>query len=66
MQYFPNHKRVRWVPLAYALEGATKTEYKFGSFERLLCPDNSDSNFIAGFKLANEMLKKTCEAVVTP
>lgn len=37
-------------------------KYKFGSLERLLCPGNVHTNFIANLEQIMEILKKICRS----
>lgn len=55
-----------WFHCRFLIKGAIETKYKFGLLERWLCPDNSDTSFVADFSKITEILKKACEAVATP
>lgn len=48
-----------------SLKRAVNTKYKFGSSERLHCPNNIKTDFVTKFKQILEMLRKTDAAVAT-
>lgn len=50
----------------WTVKRAMKTKYKLGALKRLICLNDSDTNFIANFRQVIEILKETDEAVVTP
>lgn len=51
---------------AASLKGVGQAKYRFGPSERLFCPDNNGSDFVAISEQIMEKLNEACEAVATP